>query len=89
MSFAGIFPNKFELDKDYVILDILEVKIFLTLFIFKVIFSKLALNQNFVFFICITENLVNMLDVSNWNKFWNSFPFFKFLMFLFIGIFTT
>lgn len=77
MSFTGVSSNKFELHKNDVIFDVLKIKTLFAFFINKIVFTKLALNQEFVLFICVTEDLVNVLDVADGNEFRDCLSFYE------------
>lgn len=77
MSFASISSDKFKLDKNDVIFDVLKVEILFSLFVIKIIFAKLTLNQELVLFVSVTKDLVNVLNVANWNEFRDCFAFYE------------
>ena len=77
MSFASISSDKFKLDKNDVIFDVLKVEILFSFFVIKIIFTKLTLNQELVLFVSITENLVNVLNVANRYEFRDCFAFYE------------
>jgi hypothetical protein len=77
MSFASISSDKFKLDKNDVIFDVLKVEILFSLFVIKIIFAKLTLNQELVLFVGVTKDLVNVLNVAYWNEFRDCFAFYE------------
>lgn len=75
MRLSSIFADQFELHQDDVVLDVLKKQGLFLLVISEVFLSQLASQKNFIFLVCFTEYLVDLLDVFNQHKLWYSLSF--------------